>query len=404
MRNNWSIELLSDLSTSIDYGHTASATIENTKTKFLRITDIQDNFVNWENVPFCICSELEGKRYELADGDIVFARTGATTGKSYLINNCPPKSVFASYLIRVRPNDKINPKYLFQYFQTSGYWKQISSRATGTAQAGVNASKLASLKIPLPPLDEQKRIAAVLDRADALREKRRRTLGRLDALLQSVFLEMFGNGKFIPFVNVTGEPRENPNNWRWEKLTAVARLATGHTPSRKIPEYWGGNIPWITLTDIRKLDGQIAYETSEYTNDLGIKKSSAVLLPEKTVCLSRTASVGFVTMMGRKMATSQDFVNWVCGEDLNPTYLMWALIYSRNSIKSLSSGTTHKTIYFPTVEDFHALIPPINLQEKFETIANQVAKHRGNLELSVTKLENLFQSLQQKAFKGELWK
>ncbi len=182
LKENWNVNLLGDLSVSIDYGHTASATLENTETKFLRITDIQDGFVNWQSVPFCVCSEQERKRYELADGDIVFARTGATTGKSYLINDCPSKSVFASYLIRVRPNNQIYPKYLFQYFQTADYWRQISSRSSGTAQAGVNATKLASLQIPLPPLPEQKRIAEVLDSADSLLAKRRLALTKLDSL------------------------------------------------------------------------------------------------------------------------------------------------------------------------------------------------------------------------------
>jgi type I restriction enzyme S subunit len=95
-------------------------------------------------------------------------------------------------------------------------------------------------------------------------------------------------------------------------LTVLARLESGHTPSRKHPEYWGGNIPWIGIQDARANDGQVIEDTEEKTNELGIENSSARVLPEKTVCLSRTASVGYVVIMGRPMATSQDFVNWVC--------------------------------------------------------------------------------------------
>jgi type I restriction enzyme S subunit len=118
------------------------------------------------------------------------------------------------------------------------------------------------------------------------------------------------------------------------------------------------------LPDIRALDGQVAQDTSEHINDLGIANSAAVLLPAGTVCLSRTASVGFVTIMGRQMSTSQDFVNWVCGPDLDPSFLMYLLLANRQPIRSLGSGAVHHTIYFPTVESFSVCIPPVAEQQR----------------------------------------
>jgi type I restriction enzyme S subunit len=152
--------------------------------------------------------------------------------------------------------------------------------------------------------------------------------------------------------------------WRWHRLTKLARLATGHTPSRRCPEYWDGDIPWIQLPDIRALDGRLAMDTSEHTNALGIENSAAVLLPAGTVCLSRTASVGFVTIMGREMATSQDFVNWVCGPDLDPAFLMHLFIACRKPIRDLGSGAVHHTIYFPTVEQFAVCVPDLPTQRR----------------------------------------
>src|SRR5690349_9435790 len=102
------------------------------------------------------------------------------------------------------------------------------------------------------------------------------------------------------------------NDWSWRPLCALADLQSGHTPSRRRPEWWGGNVPWLALPDIRRLHGKYAYETGENTNDSGLANSSARLLPVGTVCVSRTASIGFVTILGRPMATSQDFCNWVC--------------------------------------------------------------------------------------------
>ncbi|MDO8479216.1 MAG: restriction endonuclease subunit S [Candidatus Rokubacteria bacterium] len=155
-----------------------------------------------------------------------------------------------------------------------------------------------------------------------------------------------------------------PRNWAWRPLTSCARLESGHTPSRYHPEWWGGQIPWISLTDIRELDGKIAQETREYTNKEGIANSSARVLPVGTVVLSRTASVGFVTTMGREMATSQDFVNWVCGPDLDPRFLAYLFRASRAYLRSLSSGAIHQTIYMPTVAAFEVCLPDLKEQQR----------------------------------------
>lgn len=167
----WEVVRLGEVDKSIDYGHTAAATNEEVGPKFLRITDIQDNKVNWDLVPFCEISKSLIEKYQLRDYDIVFSRTGATTGKSYLIKN-PPYSIFASYLIRVRLDSKvINPKFIEFFFYSYYYWKQILSNLSGSAQEGFNASKLKNLFIPHPPLPEQQKIAEVLSQVDEVIEK-----------------------------------------------------------------------------------------------------------------------------------------------------------------------------------------------------------------------------------------
>jgi type I restriction enzyme S subunit len=164
----------------------------------------------------------------------------------------------------------------------------------------------------------------------------------------------------------------------------------------------GGDIPWISLTDIRVLDGRIATATSEYVNEDGIANSSSVRLPKGTVCFSRTASVGFVTVMGREMATSQDFVNWVCGRELNPIFLMGALLQAREHLRSLASGSTHKTIYFPTVEQFATILPPLSLQEEFAKRVAEIRDLEAEQAASGRRLDDLFQSMLHRAFNGEL--
>jgi len=157
----WSLVKLGDFS-NIMYGYTASATQKAIGPKLLRITDIQDGVVDWANVPYCHCTPDKFEKYRLEDGDIVFARTGATTGKSYLVKS-PHEAVFASYLIKVRVNEEFIPEFVYNFFQSSIYWNQINSDISGSAQGGVNATKLSNLQIVMPPLNEQEKIVDILE-------------------------------------------------------------------------------------------------------------------------------------------------------------------------------------------------------------------------------------------------
>ena len=161
---SWKKQRLGDISV-INYGYTAKASFEETGAKFLRITDIQNDSVNWDKVPYCSIKDSDFDKYRLIDGDIVFARTGATIGKSYLVRN-PLRAVAASYLIRLRLNDpSVSPNFIAKYFQTYEYWNAISLGMSGSAQGGFNASKLSNLVVPIPPIPEQKKIVEILDEA-----------------------------------------------------------------------------------------------------------------------------------------------------------------------------------------------------------------------------------------------
>ena len=164
MKKGWETKELAAVS-AINYGYTESASSEPVGPRFLRITDIQDDRVDWDSVPYCKIEKADLPKYRLASGDIVFARTGATTGKSFLVNE-PPDAVFASYLIRLRLLDKkLLPEFVLLFFQTAGYWQSIKDGSSGSAQGGFNATKLGALTLPVPPLAEQQRIVGLLDEA-----------------------------------------------------------------------------------------------------------------------------------------------------------------------------------------------------------------------------------------------
>jgi type I restriction enzyme S subunit len=297
----------------------------------------------------------------------------------------------------------LDPRYLVHFMRQERIRLDGQRKMTGSGgQRRVPEHFLAGLQIPLPPLSEQRRIAEILDMTDMLRAKRRSALSQLDTLTQSIFLSIFGEKLDAPPVDTRPDRAHLPGGCSWKLLSDVARLATGHTPDRERSEYWNGEVPWISLTDIRSLDGVVARGTLQNVTLLGIENSSSVLLPKGTVCFSRTASVGFVTVMGREMATSQDFMNWVCGPNLDPTYLMWALIMSRNRLLALSSGSTHRTIYMRVVEQFRVLLPPIALQHEFARRVDSVNASKETMGATLAELDALFESLQHRAFRGEL--
>jgi type I restriction enzyme, S subunit len=178
----WSVVKLRELSSTINYGHTASATDQRVGPRFLRITDIQDDRVDWSTVPFCACDESE--KYNLSAGDIVVARTGATTGKSYLIKNIPEPAVFASYLIRIQPNAAVQPPYLSWFMQSPSYWEQITTVSKGTAQPGANASLLGELDIPLAPSGAQRRIVSKIESLTARSRRAKEALDAVPTLLE----------------------------------------------------------------------------------------------------------------------------------------------------------------------------------------------------------------------------
>lgn len=186
----WGHTTLIDLAEHIQYGYTASAVESQKGPRFLRITDIQDGSVNWDSVPTCQIDATKFQKYRLQSGDILFARTGATTGKSYLIGSFPKEAVFASYLIRVRPLSLVNPAFLSFCFQTPEYWQFISENIAGNAQPNCNATKLASLTLPVPPLEEQKRIVAkteeLLTQVNAARDRLAKVPKILKRFRQSV--------------------------------------------------------------------------------------------------------------------------------------------------------------------------------------------------------------------------
>jgi len=211
---NYNVE---DLSEKIQYGLTSKSGEGFKGPKYLRITDIQNRAVIWENVPYTEITE-DIEKYQLNEGDLVFARTGATVGKSFLIKDCPGSAVFASYLIRIIPNKKlINPNLLWYYFQTPRYWQFISKSQRGIGQPNINGQILAKLSIKIPrAIEDQISLVqkmdsrfSVLDVAEKTIEK---SLTESNRLRQSILKKAF-EGKLT-----SQDPKDEPVETLLERI------------------------------------------------------------------------------------------------------------------------------------------------------------------------------------------
>ena len=188
---NWEKTSLADVSEKIDYGFTASATDKNTGTKFLRITDIQNGFVQWNDVPFCEIDSSSKSKYLLKDGDIVVARTGNSTGENYLFQG-ESFAVFASYLIRFRVNKQIvDPSYVWRCMRSSSWRNFVRGSKTGSAQAGANAMVLGRFEFEYPPLHEQKAIAEIFRTLDEKIELNQKNNECLEEIAKALFKSWF---------------------------------------------------------------------------------------------------------------------------------------------------------------------------------------------------------------------
>lgn len=419
----------------------------------LRLADLRDGVFQPTEPRVIRLTPSERAKYSLSRGDLVCIRVN---GSEKLVGRilpwrAPSEWSFCDHFIRFKlAADLADPDYVALYFNTSPVRYHIETSFVSSAgQKTVNQRILGDIPIPLPPLPEQRRIVAKLDRLSARSRAAREHLDRVAKLAarakQAVLAAAFrgeltadwrqrhavaqtaaalvddtpapsqsrgGREATIDVIEGVGGLSVNdpgtplPEGWAWIRLRRIARQETGHTPSRSRPDWWGGDIPWIGIRDANAHHGAVIEDTLQNTNPEGLANSSARLLPAGTVCLSRTASVGYVTMMGRPMATSQDFATWTCSSALDPWYLMFALMSEGDEIRRFGEGTTHTTIYFPEIRALHIKLAPLPEQREIVRRVRSALEAIDRMVVEAGRahglLDRLDERLLAKAFRGEL--
>lgn len=264
-----------------------------------------------------------------------------------------------SHLAVVIPDrSKVEPNYLFWWSVRYDPRKQVQV----TSLPSLKLSTLKSAEIPLPPLDEQRRIADILNRAARIERLRARAIDHLHTFAPALFVKMFG------------DPVDNPMGWSVVQIGEVCTIVGGGTPRRNNEAHFGGAIPWATPTDVTALNDLSIVRTKETITEAGLRESSARLVPAGTVLLTSRATIGYTAIAERPMATNQGFANFICGECLVPEYLAYWLRGQRDHLIRLAGGTTFREISKSTLKSISIPLPPLAEQQRITDILNRAAR------------------------------
>jgi len=349
-------------------------------------TDVYKNERITHDMPFmeATASAAEIRRFGLHVDDVIFTKDSESPtdiAVPAVVASTAPDLVCGYHLAIARPHTaRLSGRFLLRALQATGVREQFYMQANGVTRFGLSQAAIGNVRVPVPPLNEQARIADFLDRKtasiDTLIEKQEQLLALLAEKRQALITQAVTKG-LDPNVPMKDSGVEwigaIPAVWRVARIRHVAKLESGHTPSRQHPEWWIPDectIPWVSLADVWKLrDGVTEYisDTTEKISEAGLANSSARLLPAKTVILSRTASVGFSAIISVPMATTQDFVNWICGPSVLPEYLLYVLRAMKPEFARLTQGSVHRTIYMPDVARLVMPVPSLGEQQRIVT-------------------------------------
>jgi len=335
---------------------------------------------------------IKGYRY-FERGDVLLAKITPCmeNGKAAYVSNIPTQVGFGSTEFHVlRPYSNIDGRYLF-YMVWNPYFRHAAKlNMTGTAgQQRVPTDFLKRFEIPLPPIAQQKRIATILDKADAVRRKRREAIRLTEELLRSTFLEMFG------------DPITNPKGWDMKSIGNLCTVVRGGSP-RPIESFLGGTVPWIKIGDATKGDELYIEKTEEFIREEGVK-NSRYLEPGSLIFANCGVSLGFARVL-KIGGCIHD--GWLALSDIDPSLNKFFLLRLINSItnhfRAIAPDGTQPNLNTSIIKNFKIPVPPLKLQEEFCAILfRQVNVNSKNLE-SLDSLEHLFNSLLQRAFTGNL--
>ena len=317
-------------------------------------------------------------------GDILFARRNAYLRRASLVDfdGCCSGDAFV-----IRENlDKVVPGFLAFLMNTNSLWDYANSNAAGTMSKRVKWRDLAEYEFLLPPKDEQARLAELLWTMDEVIEKDMVLLDRL-MINQKAF------EKENLLIYKSGMEKKIPNSYKIFKLEDVADITGGSTPSRDNKEFWGGNIPWLTPTDVTNHDRINLDKTKECITELGLKDISNRIYPPGTILYCSRATIGFAIINDLPMTTNQGFSNFIVNEKINNYFLYFLLKHLTPELTRLAGGSTFLEIAKSAIRKFKIIVPPIDIQIKIKNTLLNFESNRLSIVSKINSSKGLQKSL-----------
>jgi len=377
----------------------------------LRITDIQDNAVNWKTVPHTDFDEAKVSDYLLSDGDILFARTGATVGKSYLVHGIKCKAIYASYLIRVQTFKDVLPEYVKRFFESGFYWEQIQGSSVGIGQPNVNGTILSQLMIPIPPKEEQYRIVenlrswlSVVDVIEDGKESFQTSIKQA----KSKILDLAIHGKLVP-----QDPTDEPARELLKRINSKAEITCDNPQYGKLPDGWcmtniGSLFEAVSAKRVLKSEwknkGIPFYRAREIVQlnkegfadkDLFVSEEHYAELKEKygvpicdDIMISAVGSIGYTYIVRKEDVFYYKDASVLCLKNTNhwnPTFFtIWlASPFLQEQMYKNSKGTTVDTITLEKLKGYALPFPPLNEQQRIVAKIEELFAQLDNITSSL---------------------
>jgi len=296
--------------------------------------------------------------------------------------------IVSSTMMRIRPKKRINSSYLYYFLKFHYPW--IKARRTGTGVPHVPKDLKHIMFIDFPEeVSEQEKIAQVLSNADTVIASTRRVILKISQVKKGLINDLLSRG-----LDIEGNINEgSPVDWQRVRFSEIGRIISGGTPSRKVAEYWGGEIPWFTPQEITSDDVQIVSKSKENITQSGYNSSSAQLIPPGSVLITTRASIGFVAMNDVEVTTNQGFQSLVVNDNNSAEFFQYFIPWVRTKIIRFSQGSTFNEISKRTLSNLEFLIPYKDEQIRIASAISKIERRLNEEKLLLNKWTCIYDGL-----------
>ena len=343
---------LGDLCTKItDGSHNPPKGVDESEFMMISSQNVFSDGLDLSDVRFLSKEDFENedKRTSISKGDVLLTIVG-TIGRVYQVTGTEGPIALQRSVAVLKPNDKITSRFLMLSFL---YDDDFSKEGRGNAQKGVYLKQLSQYMIKLPSTEKQRAFEVIYQQADKSKFSD----------FKSRFIEMFG------------DPFKNEKGWGYYSLSKVTTIVLGTTPSSSNPDYWDGDIKWITPAELND-DSFYVYDSERHITEAGVRSTALKPFPAGTVIFSTRAPIGKTAIAGCEMYCNQGFKNFICSDKLNPVYLFYTLKSHKEELQKMGTGSTFLELSKKTIEGLSISIPPRELQDEFEVIYKQADKSK----------------------------